>query len=283
MSGALTGCDDDGGTVAAFPELNVSTVLVDFGEIQVGTASAQRQIILENIGTATLELDGVVPGQPFLPDVFSYDPGLDSIQPGAATTVSVSFTPTELGAVNSVLIVRAREAQGNINEVAIELRGTGVTSQVTATPERLDFGNVVVNTEATRIIEVSNTSQFNAPVEFLPNANIEICGQANISAFCLVEPTSDFENNNETFPLGSGETRRLEIRFKPTVANAQERSSFTLRYCAQGGACEIDISATGFSVEKAFSCEPQALDFGAVNPGASADALVTCSATANQQ
>ncbi|MEM6371153.1 MAG: choice-of-anchor D domain-containing protein, partial [Myxococcota bacterium] len=138
-------------------------------------------------------------------------------------------------------------------------------------------------TEATRIIEVSNTSQFNAPVEFLPNANIEICGQANISAFCLVEPTSDFENNNETFPLGSGETRRLEIRFKPTVANAQERSSFTLRYCDLGDACEIDISATGFSVERAFSCKPQALNFGAVSPGASAHALITCSATTNQQ
>ncbi|MEM6371154.1 MAG: hypothetical protein AAF851_22925, partial [Myxococcota bacterium] len=150
-------------------------------------------------------------------------------------------------------------------------------------PGTIDFGNVVVNTEATRILEVTNTGLINAPVEFLPDRNIEVCGQANISAFCLVEPTSDFENNNETFPLGSGETRRLEIRFKPTVANAQERSSFTLRYCAQGGACVIDISATGFSVEKAFSCEPQALDFGAVNPGASADALVTCSATANQQ
>ncbi|MEM6371032.1 MAG: hypothetical protein AAF851_22300, partial [Myxococcota bacterium] len=54
---------------------------------------------------------------------------------------------------------------------------------VTVAPTDFDFGNVVVNTEATRIIEVSNTSQFNAPVEFLPNANIEICGQANISAF----------------------------------------------------------------------------------------------------
>ena len=282
-AGALTGCDDEaGGTGRTEGELSVSTLLVDFGEIQVGTASAQRQIILENIGGAALELDGVVPGQPFLPDVFSFDPGLDVVQPGSATTVSVGFTPTELGAVNSILVVRAREGRGEIREVAIELRGTGVTSQVTATPERLDFGNVVVNTAATRTIEVSNTSQFNAPVEFLPNSNIEICGAANISAFCIVEPTSDFPQT-ETFALGAGETRQLDIRFRPTVANAQERASFTLRYCAQGGACEIDISATGFSVEKAFSCEPQTLDFGAVNPESSADALVTCSATANQQ
>ncbi|MEM6863286.1 MAG: hypothetical protein AAF627_21295, partial [Myxococcota bacterium] len=91
---------------------------------------------------------------------------------------------------------------------------------VTVAPTDFDFGDVVVNSETTRIIDVSSSSSVAATIEFLPNANIEICGQANISAFCLVEPTSDFENNNETFPLGSGETRRLEIRFKPTVANA---------------------------------------------------------------
>ncbi|MEM9116234.1 MAG: choice-of-anchor D domain-containing protein [Myxococcota bacterium] len=283
-AGLATGCDDDASTdTIVQPELRVSTLLVDFGEIQVGTSSARRQIILENVGGAALELDGVVPGQPFLPNVFSYDPGLDVIQPGAATTISANFSPTELGAVNSVLIVRAREAPGRIREVAVELRGTGVTSQVTAHPERLDFGNVVVNTAATRIIKVQNTSNFSAPIEFLPNANIEVCGTANISAFCLREPSSDFVIRDETFDLGPGDSRELEIRFRPTVANAQERASFTLRYCAQGGACEIDLSITGFSVEKAFSCEPQALDFGAVNPGSSADALVNCSATANQQ
>jgi len=45
-----------------------------------------------NGSTIQARLDGVVPGQPFLPDVFSFDPGLDVIQPGSATTVRVEGT-----------------------------------------------------------------------------------------------------------------------------------------------------------------------------------------------
>jgi len=202
-----TACEEGIIVEPGFSELSVSTLLVDFGEIQVGTASSQRQVILENVGGAALELDGVVPGQPFLPEVFSFDPGLDVIQPGSATTITVNFTPRELGAVNSILVVRARESRGEIREVAIELRGTGVTSQVTATPQRLDFGNVLVNTAATRTIEVANTSQFSAPVEFLPQSNIEVCGNANISAFCIEEPTSDFPET-ETFNPATGSAYR---------------------------------------------------------------------------
>ncbi|MEM6863285.1 MAG: choice-of-anchor D domain-containing protein [Myxococcota bacterium] len=153
---------------------------------------------------------------------------------------------------------------------------------VTIAPTDFDFGNVVVNSEATRIIEVSSSSLVAATIEFLPTANIEVCGQANISAFCLVQPTSDFQNNDEIFPLRPGETRRLELRFKPTVANAEEQSAFVLRYCPQDD-CTVEISATGFSVEKPVRCEPEALSFGAVNPGSRAEAVVTCTANANQQ
>ncbi|MEM6371061.1 MAG: choice-of-anchor D domain-containing protein [Myxococcota bacterium] len=281
--GAVVGCGDETTLdLSVGPLLDMGTRRLDFGEIEVGTTSAPRKIILSNLGSAALELDGVVPGQPFLSEAFQYDADLHAILPGSAASISVRFTPTELGAATSALIVRAREARGGIREVAVELQGRGVASQVTASKERLDFGQVVVGTRAKRTIELRNTSQFDASVEFSSNSNIEVCGAAGISAFCLAEPAGDFRVTKR-MSLGAGETRQLELRFQPTVADAQDRASFTLRYCDQGEACEIDISLTGLSVEKAFSCEPRTIDFGAVNPGATTDALVTCSATANQE
>jgi len=276
----LSACDDETGGIGVRPELTFSTTEVDFGEVQITTASDPKTVLVRNTGDVAINLEGIVPGNPFDADAFSFDFTTTNLPPNGTTTVQATFSPGDLGQQESVIVVRYRLA-GEPTETTITLRGEGVTSQLEATPERLRFGNVLVGTTKTLPLEIANNSQFRAEIDFLARTNMAVCGSGDPAVFCI-QPVDRNFREDEAFVLGSGESVSLQIEFRPPFANTQERGTFTLSYCDQT-ACEIDVSMDGFSVEKGFQCEPQTLDFGAVNPGASRQLVVTCRNIANEQ
>ncbi len=276
----LVGCDEEfsGGVTVA--ELELSTNSVDFGDVQIGTSSGQRTVLVTNTGLAPVTLDGVVPGQPFDSNSFSFDFDTVDLPPNGSMQITAIFSPKVLGPKESVIVVRATIG-GEQVERTITMRGDGVTSQLVADPERLSFRNVLVNSTKILTVELTNNSDFRADIQFLPRNNIAICGTNDPAAFCI-QPVDNNFRDDEAFQLGSKESINLQVQFSPLIANTQERGGFTLSYCPQT-ACELDINMDGFSVEKGFSCEPQALDFGPVNPGASSELNVVCSNIANEQ
>ncbi len=277
---ALLACDESAGTVVSLPELELSSSSIDFGEVQVGTSSGQRTILVTNVGTAPIQLDGIVPGQPFDSSAFGYDFDRLDLSPNSSAQITALFNPVDLGPRESVVVVRATIG-GTPREFPITMRGEGVTSQLVAEPRRLSFRNVLVGSTKNLTIELTNNSNFRADIRYLPRNNIAICGTNDPSAFCI-QPVDNNFRDDEAFQLGSKESVTLQVQFSPLIANTQERGGFTLSYCPQT-VCELDIDMDGFSVEKGFACEPQALDFGAVNPGASAELEVQCSNIANEQ
>jgi len=116
----------DVGIVAGDIDFEVSPLLIDFGMVSVGSPAPAETFQVENTGDVPFEFPPVVPGQPFLPSVFEYAIlASDVLQPGETGVVSVVFSPTDPGAVNSVVVLRLMTGRGGTREVAVEFRGTG--------------------------------------------------------------------------------------------------------------------------------------------------------------
>jgi hypothetical protein len=282
LAGAgLAGCDEEGGSVVSLPNIELSSDVIDFGEVQIGTDSRERTVLVQNTGNAVLRLDGIVPGNPFNAQVFRFDFDKTVIQPNDAAIVTAVFSPNEEQRFDSVILIEATIGGDEVQE-DIQLSGTGVTSQLSATPTRLNFGNVLAGTQKTLEVTVTNNSQFTADIDYLPRSiNMAVCETAEPGSFCIRPADSNFTEDN-AFSLGAGESKVLEVVFRPPTPNVQETSGFTLSYCPNTS-CEIDIFLDGFSVETGFICEPQAVDFGPVNPGSCRQLEVTCSNIANRQ
>ena len=210
-SAGLVGCDDAQTVGASIGELSFSTTNVDFGEVQIGTSSGERTVLVRNVGTAPITIEGVVPGNPFDTNAFAFDFGDLQLPPNDSTLITVLFTPSDLGRQESVIIVRTT-ILGEPQETAISLTGEGVTSQLVDEPSRIQFGNVLVDTTKTIPVELTNNPQSRADIQFLPTSNMTICGNNDPAVFC-VQPVDRNFREDEAFTLGSGESIELEIVF----------------------------------------------------------------------
>lgn len=132
--------------------------------------------------------------------------------------------------------------------MASTIMDTASECETTVSPARLDFGTITVNTAASQIIEIWSSCPFEAPLEVLAIANIEACENATVAAYCFFEVPNDASGDETPGAQGAGARRLLEIRFQPTVPNAQERAALGLRYCTRASTCETDVFASGFSI-----------------------------------
>jgi len=180
--------------------------------------------------------------------------------------------------------LEAPDDLGGPTELGRDMGARGPTScPLEVTPNVVDFGNVVAGTTATEVVEVMNTARFAVLYRFIRVSNVGICGRADGSVFCLASPTSDYRET-EAFPLGAGETRRVELRFRPNPANGaadtEERAEFI--WSVGAPRCDVRVQLRGSAVDSPLSCRPNTLDFGAVNPREAASAVVVCSAVADR-
>ncbi|MBZ0249621.1 MAG: DUF4214 domain-containing protein [Burkholderiales bacterium] len=108
-------------TVSGSLALTVTPDPLDLGNQAVGATSAARTVTIVNTGTGTVTVSGVaVSGAPF-----ARTHSCTTIAAGASCPVSVTFTPTALGAKAGTLTVTSNAANG---PHTVNLAGTGVAS-----------------------------------------------------------------------------------------------------------------------------------------------------------
>jgi Abnormal spindle-like microcephaly-assoc'd, ASPM-SPD-2-Hydin len=119
--GGDSGSSPDTGTDA--PVARLDSTLLDFGQQQVGTASAVQFLTLTNTGNAPLSVTGVVISGPDQAAFAQSSGCVGSMTPGGSCTISVWFTPTGPGAASATLGLSTNAAS---NPTA-RLSGNGVT------------------------------------------------------------------------------------------------------------------------------------------------------------
>ncbi len=80
------------GSAGSTPAISFSSVSVNFGNQAKGITSAAQTVTVTNTGTATLTINAATPSGDF-----AASGCLTSLAPGAACTLSITFTPTALG------------------------------------------------------------------------------------------------------------------------------------------------------------------------------------------
>jgi hypothetical protein len=188
------------------PQLEVSTKLVEFGNVLLGT-SATRRILITNRGSSTVDLscpmiDVVGP--------FSIRNALRPIAPGASLEVILMCQPKySSGVLTDSFEFRGSEAQGG-HSIRIQLRCQAVSpiievSGIDAPPYGwstrgglVNFGDVVVADTVGRTITVTNTQSLSKSVRIQASA----------------KPSSIFSWKPDRFEIPAAGSQVVEISFK---------------------------------------------------------------------
>lgn len=175
-------------------ELEAAPAVVDFGEVEVGQASAGETVTLSNVGDGSLELETL----PVAGDGFEHaggDCGQGQVlAAGESCSLDFVFQPQTMGEAAQVF-----EAVASTNAVTFELQGMGLEALADLDLGALEFGTVAIGESDTRSIAVANNGNLALTINELsdpgmPFARVEDtpegtddCGSVPIQ----VEPQAD--------------------------------------------------------------------------------------------
>lgn len=138
--------------VSAPGGVRVTPRVLDFGDVQVGTAAPSQVVQVTNVGTTSWRYDGAGGGVD-APFGAAQNCAGRTLAPGESCQVVYDFRP---GAVGPAATASDLWMAGASHVVS--LRGTGVAPSVRVSPTGFDFGAAVVGSAApTQTVEVTNT------------------------------------------------------------------------------------------------------------------------------
>ena len=261
----------------AVPVLSPSTV--DFGEVPLGVRS-ERTVFVENRGGTAFRIDALRAGRPF-DEGFDFDfGGGEVVAPFGQQPLLVSYVPVGLGPRSAVLTVSTDAPDGNSSPItlAITMQAVGIATQIEVDPSLIDFGNVVVDSTATKQVVLRNNSSVDTVVRFDAGMNVQIC-PSNSASFCILLLDREIRPDG-TFDLRADESTVVEVRFTPPIAGLRETGDFELGWCPSA-ACRIAVRVSGFGVTSTLRCTPTTVDFGQTRVGACTMRSVACTNIAN--
>jgi hypothetical protein len=142
----------EGETVTAQPQIEVSVLAIDFGDVPVLHRKA-LQVEVRNVGRAPLLIEDVSlePAEP----VFAIESRPESVGPGESGAIELAFAPPRLESFEALLRIRSDDATSPLVEVSVT--GRGFTVGAIEVPAGLEFPNVCEGTEEIRRLKVRST------------------------------------------------------------------------------------------------------------------------------
>src|SRR5262249_16605670 len=132
------------------PALTLAVSSLTFGAQDVGTTSAAQSLTLRNSGSAAVTISSVA-----TTGEFAQSNGCGgSLAPGAGCTVSVTFTPSGMGARSGTLTLTDDAPD---SPQIVPLSGSGGIGTVALSPPNLTFGETIVDTTGTQTLSLSNS------------------------------------------------------------------------------------------------------------------------------
>jgi hypothetical protein len=148
---------------APAPTLVAAPASLDFGSV-VWTTTKQIQVLLTNTGINPAQISGITGTTGF----FTAVPATGSIPVSSSMQITVSFTPTLLGAFTDTLRVTGGVAGGLFK---IPVRGQSPVPVLASTTTSLDFGDVPLTSPKTLQFTLSNSSINPVVLEALGNTH----------------------------------------------------------------------------------------------------------------
>ncbi|MBD3336986.1 MAG: choice-of-anchor D domain-containing protein, partial [Candidatus Eisenbacteria bacterium] len=222
------------------PQCSVDPVLIDIGAVTVGSA-VDRSFAITNTGAGTLR--GAVSADCPAITLLSGD-GEYALAAGASHTVSLRFAPDAAG--DYACAIATGTACDNV-----QVTGEGVATDCRLSDTQIDLGIVEVGESAEASFTITNAGEGS-----LPGTIGAECGQ-----FEIIEGSGGFH-------LPAGATHQVTVRYAPSGPGEHTCVVTTGTACA-------DVTFSAAAVRPECRILPDALDFGALNVGESADESFT--------
>jgi hypothetical protein len=200
VSACLSGCASYGppkSVVGSGPSLSVSANSLNFSTVVLGQ-TVKQTLHISNSGTAPLQITGlavsdkqfVVTG-PSVPRVVLPNMGLD---------YSLAFTPATAGSATASLTILSNSLD---SATSVSLAGVGekVIASVAVSPSSLNFGNLNLQSTATKNVTLQNTGDINITV-----SGITVAG----SGF-------GYSDLSPGFSLAPSQSVTFQVWFRPQV------------------------------------------------------------------
>jgi hypothetical protein len=204
--------------------LTASPASMNYGNVTVNTSKSQT-VTITNTGGKPVTVSAVsVSGTGFSLAAVATP---FTLAAGASKTLTATFSPKATGAASGSITV-ARNA-GNPS-LSVPLSGTGSSASGTLSPSpvSVSYGNVTVNTSASKTVSITNTGGASATV-----SAVSISG----TGFSLAAVSTPFT-------LAAGTSKTLTATFSPTVTGAAS-GTIAVASNASNPSLSVPLSGTG--------------------------------------
>jgi len=216
---------------------------LSFSNVLVGS-SAQLPMTISNAGTATLNVSSIT-----LPAGFSTTFTTASIAVGKTTNALIKFSPTAAKSYSGTVTVNSSATTGT---KTLPVSGTGV-GQTIALGGNLNFGAVLVNSNAQRTLTITNT------------------GTTNLTVTSITYPARF--SGSFSGVLAPGTFTNVTVTFSPNAVTNYS-GTVTVNSDKLGGTNTISVSGSGSAPRIALSGN---LNFGSVLVGSNAQKTLVIS------
>lgn len=180
------------------PQLYLTPANLLFGDVPVNTVSAPQIVNVTNTGTTPLILNTIgITGNYKIAAAGTSCSANFALNANDTCTIAVTFNPAGTTTTQTGILTVA----SSVGSKTVALRGTRVAGTVTATPNQVDFGTVLVNTasapQSVTLTNMANTSA-NVTLGGLP-ATIKstACPTLAPKAHCTISLTFTPANTNQ--------------------------------------------------------------------------------------
>ncbi len=214
---------------AGAPALGLSTTLVDFGVVPVGSSSAPETVTIENTGTGSLDL-GTLEISGANPADFSLSADTCSgvsLAEAETCTFDVDMSPSVAGGRSAQVDIASNAAS---SPDSVGLTGTGTEPGLSLDTNNLGFGTVTVGDLVAGSVTVTNTGTTDLTISDIssPGAPFSLAGGS-----CLPTPTV----------LVIGANCDIVVEFQPTETG-DFNDSFVITSDAPSSPDSVDLSGS---------------------------------------
>ena len=246
--------------------LTASQSSLTFANTMAGNVSAPQVVTLDNTGTAILNILGIQT----TPD-YTVSSNCASILPGASCTLTVTFTPQSTSQQGSGSGSRPGAIEISSNATTslefISVVGVSSPSSLTLGQNSLNFGSVLVGTNAALPMQITNSSSSAITFGIL-SASTALSGAAG-----------DYTVYLGTCPqpglaLAAGTSCTAQIGFAPTQSGT---IAGTLSIASSASTLPLVLALAGIGVQSHMQILPASLGFGSIAVNAPSSLSLTLS------
>jgi hypothetical protein len=232
-----------------FTQPDACTYDADFGQVAVGSSGA-LQLDLSDTGSSPLQILTVAP-----PSDAEFSSDLSAgttVQPGLSTTVNLAFKPFSEGAKTAAFTF-GTDSDACPMGVTVNMTGTGVILKLVASPQAVNFGQVVVHSSPGQMVTLTNSS--NLDIGVTPTA----IGGPQASLFSVPDKPAGVQ-----FNVPANQSVQMNVIYSPLAPSELDSANLTLALTAGGS---IPITMQGTALQSGLKITPTPLNFAFVQPG----------------